>query len=89
MLLLDQVLSVALAPVNVLRNAVTSRVVSTINAGHTRAQRLRPSKNYSLPLLEYSNLSSLYFAIEQAVLDDEVRAVQHRLAAPRHPPRPV
>jgi hypothetical protein len=77
-LILEKVARSVLAPFKVIRRTLSGRFARSL--AFQKADRLRPSKKFSLPVLEYGQLSSLYFAIEQAVKDDEVRCrAQSRL----------
>jgi hypothetical protein len=71
MLIIEKIASSVLAPFKVVRRTLSGRFARSLR--FQRADRLRPSKKFSVPILEYGQLSALYFAIEQAIQDDEVR----------------
>ena len=73
-MVLQSVANVVIAPVQVVLKTFTSRVLRTLSLRGAGSGKFRPTKQYSLPVIEYGQLSSLYFAIDQAVQDDEVRA---------------
>jgi hypothetical protein len=64
--------SLLLSPFQMVGQVLSSRAVRSFTFRATRSGRFRPKYNYSLPVMEHSQLSALYFAIEQATLDDEV-----------------
>jgi hypothetical protein len=68
-MLLTDVIKVVIAPFRSMACGVGSRIrVPGTGLGCTSRK-----KRYTLPLLDYSDLSSLYFAIDKATSDDQVQ----------------
>jgi hypothetical protein len=71
-MVLKTLANTVLSPLQAIGRVLSSRLVRTFS--RTAASKYRPSKSFSLPVIEYGQLSALYFAIDQAVQDDEVRS---------------
>lgn len=68
----QHVANVITSPIKAVYHLLSSRVVRSLSIRGAKGSRFRPRKNFTLPVIEYSQLSALYFAIDQAVSDDEV-----------------
>eukprot|EP00892_Ulva_mutabilis_P001256 jgi/Ulvmu1/11130/UM071_0013.1 len=69
MFLIDLVGAV-LSPIHVVGRRLYTRVGRAFSFRAVGRRRYRPKRDFTLPVIEYSQLSSLYFAIEQATHDD-------------------
>ena len=69
---LTDLVSALLSPVHVVGRRLYSRVARAFSFRAVGRRRYRPKRDFTLPVIEYSQVSSLYFAIEQATYDDKV-----------------
>ena len=74
-MVVQHVANVLTSPIQAVYRLLSSRLLRSLSIRGARGSRYRPKKNFTLPVIEYSHLSALYFAIDQAVQDDEVRCV--------------
>jgi hypothetical protein len=64
--------NVLFMPFQVVGRTLTSRIGRALSLRAIGRRQYRPKQNFTLPVIEYSQLSSLYFAIDQATNDDVV-----------------
>ena len=69
-MLLTDVITLALRPFKSVAGVLGKRM--RLPSALSLVVRSRRTRSYTLPLLDYSELSSLYFAIDQATSDDKV-----------------
>ena len=70
-MLFTDVINLALSPFKSVAGVLGKRM--RLPSAVSLVVRSRRTRTYTLPLLDYSELSSLYFAIDQATSDDKVR----------------
>ena len=69
---LIELVGALLSPIHVVGRRLYSGVGRAFSFRAVGRRRFRPKRDFTIPVIEYSQLSSLYFAIEQATYDDKV-----------------